>query len=95
MLQSMFTIQLDTSTYNIVLLNDLARMFIIQLVAQVLFFLRYDNLELFSMVFIESTLFILLGILVYWLIFNNIITFTTTDTKDKSLDTYYQSVYTL
>ena len=91
----MFTIQLDTSTYNIVLLNDLARMFIIQLVAQVLFFLRYDNLELFSMVFIESTLFILLGIIVYWLVFNNIITFTTTDAKDTSLDTYYQSVYTL
>jgi len=91
----MFTIKLDTSTYNIVLLNDLARMFVIQLVAQVLFFLRYDNLELFSMVFIESTLFILLGLVVYWLVFNNIITFTAEDTKDKSLDTYYQSVYTL
>jgi len=91
----MFTVKLDTSTYNIVLLNDLARMFVIQLVAQVLFFLRYDNLELFSMVFIESTLFILLGLVVYWLVFNNIITFTAEDTKDKPLDTYYQSVYTL
>ena len=91
----MLTIKLDTSTYNLVLLNDLARMFIIQLVVQVLFFLRNDNLELFSPVFIENTLFILLGIFVYWLVFNNIITFTNKDTKENTMDTYYQSVYSL
>ena len=91
----MFTIQLDTSTYNLVLLNDLARMFIIQVVVQVLFFLRHDNLEIFSSVFIENTLFILLGIIVYWLVFNNIITITNKGGEEPSLDTYYQSVYTL
>ena len=91
----MFTIQLDTSTYNLVLLNDLARMFIIQVVVQVLFFLRHDNLEIFSSVFIENTLFILLGIIVYWLVFNNIITITNKGSEEPSLDTYYQSVYTL
>ena len=56
----MFTIELDTSHYNLLILNDLARMFIIQLVVQVLFFLRHDNLELFSVKFFEVTLFILL-----------------------------------
>ena len=95
MIQSMFTIQLDTSTYNLVLLNDLARMFIIQVVVQVLFFLRHDDLEIFSSMFIENTLFILLGIIVYWLVFNNIISFTNKKDKEPSLDTYYQSVYTL
>jgi len=91
----MFTIQLDTSTYNLVLLNDLTRMFIIQVVVQVLFFLRHDNLEIFSPVFIETTLFILLGILVYWLVFNNIITITNKEDNEPSLDTYYQGTYVL
>ena len=91
----MFTIELDTSHYNLLILNDLARMFIIQIGVQVLFFLRHDNLELFSVKFFEVTLFILLGLLVYWIVFNNIITFTTKEEKDPSLDKYYQNVYTL
>jgi hypothetical protein len=63
------------------------------LVVQVLFFLRHDKLELFSMVFIENTVFILLGIVVYWIIFNNVIVFTN---KDKpELTDYYQNIYNM
>ncbi len=85
------TIKLDISDYNILVLNDFMRLFIIQLVSQVLFKLNNNSVELFSKIFIETTLFILLGVLVYWLIFNYIVVFTN---KDKnSIDNYYQSNY--
>jgi hypothetical protein len=92
----MFTINLDVSEYDLLVINDLMRMFIIQLVVQVLYFLRHDKVELFSTVFLESTLFILLGIIIYWLLFNNILIFTNDKNKDKSdLGNYYQNVYSL
>ena len=50
-------IKLDISDYNILVLNDVMRMFIIQLVVQILFVLRHDDVELFSNVFLENTLF--------------------------------------
>ena len=95
MIQSMFTIQLDTDNYNILIINDLIRMFIIQMVVQVLFFIRHDNLELFSSLFIENTLFILVGIISYWLVFNNIVLFTNNKDKENKLEDYYQNVYSL
>ena len=93
-LKSMLTIELDIDDYNILALNDIVRMFVIQFVVQILFFLRNDKVELFSMVFIENTLFILLGVFVYWMIFNNII-FTNKSTKDKDPDKFYQNIYSL
>lgn len=89
-------IKLDISDYNILVLNDVMRMFIIQLVVQILFVLRHDDVELFSNVFLENTLFILLGVFVYWVIFNNVIIFTN-KTSDNNIDMndYYQNVYNL
>ena len=46
MIESMFTINLDISDYDLLVINDLMRMFIIQLVVQVLYFLRHDKVEL-------------------------------------------------
>ena len=65
-------IKLDISEYNLVALNDFMRLFIIQLISQVLFSLNH-NTELFSSVFIETTLYILVGVVAYWLLFNNFI----------------------
>ena len=84
MIESMFTINLDVSEYDLLVINDLMRMFIIQLVVQVLYFLRHDKVELFSTVFLESTLFILLGVIIYWLLFYNILIFTNDENKDKN-----------
>ena len=89
----MFTINLDVSEYDSLVINDLMRMFIIQLIVQVLYYLRHDNVELFSMVFLETTLFILLGIIIYWLLFNKIVIFKNKDKSD--LDNYYHNVYSL
>jgi len=92
MINPVYTINLDISDYNLLALNDLMRMFVIQMIAQLLFFLRNDNVELFSTIFIESTLFIILGIVVYWLVFNNIIVFK--NNSSTTDDNYYQSIYT-
>jgi hypothetical protein len=96
MVKSMFSIHLDMDDYNLVALNDIMRMFIIQLVVQVLFVLRNDKVELFSMIFLENTLFIMLGVLIYWIVFNNVIVFTNKEGQDTyTLNDYYQNVYSL
>ena len=75
MIESLYSVNLDISDYNLLILNDFMRLFIIQLTAQILFYLSRNNIELFSQVFIETTLFILSGVLVYWLVFNQLVTF--------------------
>ena len=90
-----YKIKLDISDYNLLALNDIARMFIIQFVVQILFFLKNDKVELFSIVFIENTLFILVGVFIYWIVFNNVILFTNKDTEKVTMDNYYQKIYIL
>tara|TARA_B100000424_G_C22901050_1_gene479223 strand:- start:841 stop:1122 length:282 start_codon:yes stop_codon:yes gene_type:complete len=92
----MFTIKLDIDDYNLVALNDILRMFVIQFIVQVLFFLRNDKVELFSNIFLENTLFILIGVFIYWIVFNNIIIFTNKDEEDdKKLTNYFQNIYSI
>lgn len=88
-------IQLDITDYNLLVLNDLMRLFIIQLTTQILFKMNNESTILFSKIFIESTLFILLGVLVYWLIFNHLIIFTNNENGNinGNINDYYQSVY--
>ena len=82
--------QNDISDYNIIALNDTIRMLVIQVVVQILFVLRNPEVELLSNIFIENTLFIILGIMVYWLIFNHVIIF-----KNKgNTNTFFQKIYT-
>jgi len=86
----LFEINLNLSDYNVIALNDTLRMLVIQIVVQILFVLRNPEIEFFSNIFIENTLFIILGVMVYWLIFNNIITFK----NDKLNEIYFQKIYT-
>jgi len=88
----MFELEIDTSQYNLVAINDTLRMLVIQVVVQVLFVLRNPEVELLSNIFIENTLFILLGVMVYWLVFNHIIHFKIKDSNNQ-LKNYYQSIY--
>jgi len=84
-------VQLDISDYNLLAFNDFMRLFIIQLTSQILFTINHNSSELFSSIFIESTLFILLGVLVYWLVFNHLVVFT--NKKEVKQEDYYQSIY--
>jgi len=85
----LFEIELDISDYNLIALNDTLRMLLIQVVVQVLFVLRNPQVELLSNIFIENTLFIILGITVYWLIFNHIVIFKNKD----NTNVFYQKIY--
>lgn len=91
-MKTMFEIELDTSQYNLVAINDTLRMLVIQVIVQILFVLRNPEVELLSNIFIENTLFILLGVMVYWLVFNHVIHFKTKDSKNE-VKNYYQSIY--
>ena len=95
-LNNIFRIKLDINDYSLLALNDMVRMAIIQIVVQILFFLRHDNVELFSTVFLENTLFIVMGVFIYWIIFNNLVIFTNkTDDNKLDINDYYQNVYNL
>lgn len=87
-----FEFNLELSDYNILALNDTIRMLVIQVVVQVLFVLRNPEVDLLSNIFIENTLFIILGVMVYWLLFNHVIVFKNKDKVNNS--DYYQDVYT-
>lgn len=87
-----YKFNIDISDYNLLVLNDFMRLFIIQFTSQILFKINNESCELFSKIFIESTLFILLGVLVYWLVFNHLIVFTNKE-DIIDMDNYYQSVY--
>lgn len=87
-----YKFNINTSDYNLLVLNDFMRLFVIQFTSQILFKLNNESCELFSKIFIESTLFILLGVLVYWLVFNHLLVFTNKEDNDN-INNYYQSVY--
>ena len=87
-----FEFNLDLSDYNILALNDTIRMLVIQVVVQILFVLRNPEVDLLSNIFIENTLFIILGVMVYWLLFNHVIVFKNKDKINNS--DYYQDIYT-
>lgn len=68
------------------------------MVPQVLWYLTNDKMELFSTMFIHTTLYITLGLLVYWFIFNHVVVFKAKktpvdDTEKEHLQSYYQSNY--
>ena len=91
MFKSIVEIELDTSEYNLIALNDILRMLVIQVVVQILFVMKNSEVELCSQVFIENTLFILAGTMIYWLVFKHIINFTVKDNPDKHI--HYQEAY--
>lgn len=91
MLDSMYTIHLDISDYNLMAINDFMRFFIIQLTPQLMFSITRSNFDLFNPIFIETTVYILLGVLLYWLVFNYFVVFTNKENADQN--DYYQKIY--
>jgi hypothetical protein len=71
-MESLFKIDLDIEKEYIPLVNDLIRMSVIHIVTQLLF--NISNGESFMKTeFIQTVLFVLLGICVYWLIIRKIV----------------------
>ena len=83
----LYRIELDVDNNTITMINDLIRMFTMQVVVQIMFYSRHDNVDLWSNIFLENLLFILLGLFIYWFVFNRFVIF---NNKEKNLeDNYY------
>jgi hypothetical protein len=88
-MDSIYEISIDTNSYNIIIINDFLRMFVIQVFSQFMYS-HINNQEFLSYSFLENTSYILLSILVYWLVFNKILYFTgkNSDNYDSNLPHY-------
>ena len=82
MIDSFFTVQLGLGNYEIIVMNDFFRMFVMQFFSQFLYS-QMNNVEFLSSEFIENTSYILLSIFVYWLVFNRMIYFTSKNKHDN------------
>lgn len=92
MIDALYKFHVDISDYNLIILNDFMRFFIIQLTPQILFYMTRTNFDLLNPIFIETTTYILIGVLLYWLVFNYIIVFTNKEEVDDK--DYYQTKFT-
>lgn len=72
---ALFHYELPIDKEYLPLINDLIRMAVIQLTAQLMYSSR-SNQTFFSANFVQMLAFVLLGISVYWLIIRKIVVFT-------------------
>ena len=73
-MESLFKIDLNVDKEYIPLINDLIRMSVIHIIAQLLFnFSDTKKNPFFTIEFLQTILFVLLGICSYWLIFRKIL----------------------
>jgi len=74
-MNSLFTLSFDIDSQYIPMINDLLRIFIIQIVAQCLFSLsRKEKIFAFlSEIFIQTISYLLVGVLFYWLVVHKIV----------------------
>jgi hypothetical protein len=73
MLVSLFNVELNIDKEYIPLINDIIRMFIIQIVAHALFVVNNKNVGFFDANFLQMLVFILLGIATYWMVVRKIV----------------------
>jgi len=73
---SIFQLHLNLPVEYVPMINDISRVAIIQIVAQILFYIAnpIEN-PFWSVPFIQTIFFLLIGVLVYWLIIRKIVTF--------------------
>tara|TARA_B100001758_G_C18310506_1_gene557568 strand:- start:678 stop:902 length:225 start_codon:yes stop_codon:yes gene_type:complete len=71
-MESLFKLDLDIEKEYIPLVNDLIRMSVIHIVTQLLFHISTGE-SFFKTEFLQTVLFVLLGICSYWLIIRKIV----------------------
>lgn len=75
--ESLFRIRVNWPLEYMPMVNDIVRVSCIQLVAQFMFFMMNGD-GMFSVMFVQTLCFLILGVLVYWLIIHKIVRFETT-----------------
>jgi len=73
MASSLFQLNLNIDKEYIPLINDVIRMVVIQVIAQMLFSFTSSNNKFWSGVFIQTLIYIVIGVMCYWLIMRKII----------------------
>ena len=72
-MSSLIQLDLNIDKEYIPVINDVIRMVVIQVVAQMLFVMASkDNERFFSEIFLQTLFFIVMGVLAYWLIVRKI-----------------------
>ena len=75
-MSSLFLVNLDVNKEYLPAINDMIRMGVIQIVAQFLFYATNSTQNpFFSLIFLQTLSYILIGILVYWLVIRRIVIF--------------------
>jgi len=73
-MSSLLQFNLNIDKEYIPLINDVIRMSVIQIVAQMLFyFANPKNNRMFGEIFLQTLFFLIIGIIVYWLIIRKIV----------------------
>lgn len=72
-MEALYTIQLPNPDY-ILFVEDIVRMLIIQITIQFLYYIN-GNVSFFALDFILLSIYIVLGVCVYWLIIKKLIVF--------------------
>lgn len=73
-MSSLIQLDLNIDKEYIPVINDVLRMVVIQVVAQMLFVMASkDNERFFSEIFLQTLFFIVMGVLAYWLIVRKIL----------------------
>jgi len=75
---SLFNVRLNLPLEYMPMIHDLVRMACIQFVAQFMFFVTNATEPMFSVMFVQTLCFLLLGVLVYWLIIQKLLRIETT-----------------
>ena len=75
---SLFNVRLNLPLEYMPMIHDLVRMACIQFVAQFMFFVTNASDPMFSVMFVQTLCFLLLGVLVYWLIIQKLLRIETT-----------------
>tara|TARA_B110001469_G_C9621117_1_gene309572 strand:- start:1122 stop:1409 length:288 start_codon:yes stop_codon:yes gene_type:complete len=95
----MYLFNIDVDDYTLIMINDILRLLVIQVSVQIMFYMKNNNVDLVSTIFLENLLFILLGVFIYWFVFNKVIKI---ENKKKNNDEYksdilqkYQEIYNL
>tara|TARA_Y100000589_G_scaffold331978_1_gene388359 strand:+ start:1484 stop:1714 length:231 start_codon:yes stop_codon:yes gene_type:complete len=73
-MSSLFELNLDIDKEYVPMINDVIRMAVIQIVAQMLFYFNDPKKNpLWSLTFAQTLIYILIGVISYWLIMRKII----------------------
>jgi hypothetical protein len=77
MSESIYTLKISDNPEYVEMFNDIARFTIIQLAIQIMLVLMDPaRFSIFSMDFLILLVFVNIGVMLYWLVFRKVVTFT-------------------